>query len=202
MAKSNAVKLASWTLLTAVGLAGGLIAGLLVGMPLGQIFNAMIVTAAVTCVVGGVLGSMQAVYLRQLLTKPIWWIVATILGLGVGLAAGVVLIEQIGILVTGSRPNVAHLTAPMRALSFLALGLVSGTFLGVAQWLVLRRQASGVKYWVPTIAIALAIAFCVSSLLTDLSGLRFATAPGLVMFVLASGLAFGALSSWPLLRAH
>jgi hypothetical protein len=99
------------------------------------------------------------------------------------------------------RHGVEDLSAPMRALSFLALGLVSGTFLGIAQWLVLRRQASGVKYWVPTIAVALAVAFCMSSLLTDLSGLRSATAPGLVTFVLASGLAFGALSSWPLLRA-
>lgn len=80
--------------MTTVGLAGGLVAGLLIGMPLGEIVNAMIVTAAVTCTVGGVLGGMQAVGLRRTLRKPLWWIVATIAGIGLGLALGVVIVEQ------------------------------------------------------------------------------------------------------------
>src|SRR5262249_44535831 len=101
----NAVR---WTVLTTAGLAGGLIAGLLVGMPLGRLVNAMIVTASVTCVVGGVLGSFQAAGLRRLLTKPLWWIAATIVGLGIGLALGVATVEQAGILLTGNRDRIAQ----------------------------------------------------------------------------------------------
>lgn len=153
------MRVAKWTTLTTVGLAGGLIAGLLIGMPLGEIVNAMIVTAAVTCTVGGVLGGVQAIGLRRTLRKPLWWIVATIAGIGLGLALGVVIVEQVGILATGSRPNIARIGAAMRALSFVTVGLVAGTILGVAQWLVLRAQAAGVRYWVPASGLGLAMAF-------------------------------------------
>jgi hypothetical protein len=198
MDRTHPVGTATWISLTTIGLAGGLVAGLLIGMPLGQIVNAMVVTAAVTCVVGGVLGSFQAVGLRRTLRKPLWWVVATIVGVGVGLATGVVLVEQTGILITGKRPSLARLDAGMRALSFVAVGFVAGTLLGVAQWLVLRAQARQVKHWVLASGFALAFAFSSSSLLVDLSGLRIASAAGAITFLLASGAAFGALTSWPL----
>ena len=139
------VKTAEWTSLTTLGLAGGLIAGLVVGMPLGKLLNAMIVTAAVTCLVGAVLGAFQAVGLRRLLRRPFWWILATIVGLGTGLAAAVVTVEQVGILVTGNRPHIAQLSTSMRALSFVAVGLVAGTLLGAAQALVIRWQMPQVR---------------------------------------------------------
>jgi hypothetical protein len=189
---------AEWTLLTAAGLAGGLIAGLLIGMPLGQIVNAMIVTAAVTCLVGGVLGGAQAIGLRRILRRPLWWIVATTVGIGAGLAAGVVLVEQIGIALTGVRPNVARLAMGPRALSMIALGLVAGSIVGAAQWLVLRAQRAGVQHWIPASGLALAAAFAGSSLLLDAAGLRLGSPAGVIAFVLASGLGFGLLTSGPL----
>jgi hypothetical protein len=125
--------------------------------------------------------------------KPMWWITATIAGTGVGLALGVVIIEQVGILITGERPNVAHLSPLIRAVSFIVLGLVAGTILGALQWWVLK-----VRYWIPASAFALAIAFAASSLLVDLSLGGIRSAAGVVVFVLASGMTFGALTSWPL----
>jgi hypothetical protein len=186
----------AWTSLTTAGLAGGLVLGILVGMPLGRLLGAMIVTAVVTGLVGAVLGTMQSLYLRRLHVKAMWWIAATVLGTGVGLALGVVIIEQTGILLTGQRPNVARLSPSMRALSFVVLGLVAGAILGFAQWVVLRA-----KHWVLNSAIALAIAFAASSLLVDASLGGIASAAGAIVFVLASGVLFGALTSWPL-RAH
>jgi hypothetical protein len=117
-----------WTVFTALGLATGLMAGVLLGMPLGQILNAMIVTAAVTCLAGTILGGFQAISLRRVLRRPIWWIVATVIGMGLGLAAAVVTVEQTGILLTGHRPQLAHLTTFYRAISFIALGLVAARF--------------------------------------------------------------------------
>jgi len=186
-----------WTLLTTVGLAGGIVAGLLIGKSLDQFLGAMIVTALTTCIVGGVLGGMQAVYLRQLLVRPVWWIGATIVGLGVGLAVGVVLVEQVGTLMLGHRPNITQLTPFWRAISFLVLGLVSGSILGASQAVVLRRQSPGIRRWIGTTAMALAVAFTTSSLLVEfLGGLR--SPVGLITFVIASGLAFGAFTSRPL----
>jgi len=189
-----------WVALTAFGLAFGLIGGILLGMPLGQIVNAMIVTAAVTCVAGAVLGGFQAIGLRRVLRRPLWWIVATVIGFGIGLAAAVVTVEQTGIFLTGHRPQLAHLTTWYRAISFVALGLVAGTILGVAQSLVLRRQLPSVKRWIPVTAIGLAIALSASSLAVDLSGMRIASAMGAIAFVMLSGVAFGALTSRPLRR--
>jgi len=191
----------NWTALTTLGLAGGLIAGLLVGMPLGRLVNAMIVTALVTCIVGGVLGTFQAAGLRRLLSKPLWWIAATIVGLGIGLALGVVLVEQTGILITGTRPRIAQLSAAMRAVSFVTVGFIAGTVLGVAQWVVLRAQRSAVRHWVVASGVALAVAFCLASVLVDVAGLRFASGIGVFSFLILSGLMFGGLTSWPLRSA-
>ncbi len=190
-----------WTLLTTVGLAGGIVAALLVGKPLDQLVGAMLVTAILTCLVGAVLGGMQAVYLRQILARPIWWVVATIVGVGVGLAVGVVAIEQVGTLIAGHRPNVARLTPALRALSFVAIGLISGTILGFSQWLVLRRQSPKIRRWIPTTALALSLAFSTSSLIVDTFAGGIASPVGVITFVLASGLAFGAFTSGPLRRA-
>ncbi|HYI11381.1 MAG TPA: hypothetical protein VEK57_20160 [Thermoanaerobaculia bacterium] len=190
-----------WTALTTAGLAIGLVAGLLVGMSLDQIVNAMVVTAAVTCCVGAVLGGFQAIGLRRVLHVPLWWVAATIVGVGAGLAAGVVLVEQVGIALTGVRPNVARLGAGMRMLNMVVVGLTTGTFLGAAQSLVLRRQVPGVKHWPAITAIGLAVAFAASSLAVDLLRMRFASLAGVVTFVLLAGIAFGLLTSWRLRRA-
>jgi len=193
---------AKWTLLTTVGLAGGLIVGILLGMPVGEIANAMITTAFVTCVVGTVLGTIQATGLRKMLQRPWWWIAASMISVGVGLAAGVVIVEQIGIFVTGTRLNVAHLGSLSRAISFVAIGLVCGTLLGISQWLVLRAQLPQVKYWIPANAIGLAIAFSSSSILVDLTGTRIFSGAGAITFLLSAGALFGVLTSWPLQRAQ
>jgi hypothetical protein len=201
--KTNAgsIKFAEWIFLTTVGLAAGLIGGLFVGMSLGQLVNAMVVTAAATCAVGGGLGAFQAFGLRRRIKHPFAWTAATAIGIGVGLAVGVVVVEQTGILMTGQRPNVARLSASIRALSFVSIGLIAGMAVGTAQWLVLRRDAPRVRHWIPATGFGLAIAFGVSSLLVDASGLRIASAPGFVAFIIASGIAFGALTAWPLRNA-
>jgi len=178
-----------WTLLTAAGLSIGLTAGVLAGIPLGQILNAMLVTALAVSIVGAVLGAFQSFGLRRLLTNRVWWIAATTIGTAIGLALGVVTVEQIGTLITGTRPRVALLSPSMRALSFVALGAIAGSTLGLAQWLVLR-----VRYWIVTCGAALAIAFSVASLLLN------NTVVGRVAFVVIAGLMFGAMTSWPLRR--
>jgi hypothetical protein len=198
MRNPYAVGSSYWTILTAAGLGLGLLGGLLVGVPLGRIVNAMIVTGAATGTVGAVLGGMQSIALRPLRVKALWWIVATMAGLGVGLAAGVITVEQAGILITGKRPNVVRLDVPARALSFVVLGLVAGLLLGAAQSFALRKRAPQVEHWIMTTGIGLAVAFASASLLLGLARLNIASASGFTVFVLISGCAFGAITSWPL----
>jgi hypothetical protein len=186
---------AQWTILTTIGLAAGMVTALIVGKPIGKIVGAMLVTGIVTSLVGAVLGGMQAVWLRRLLARPVWWIAATTGGVGIGLALGVVAIEQTGILITGQRPNVAHLTAPARALSFFALGLVTGIILGIAQRMVVR-----VPHWIATSGLGLALAFTLASLFVDVAFGGISSAAGLITFVVMSGLLFGAATSVPLVK--
>jgi hypothetical protein len=190
-----------WTFLTTLGLAAGLIGGLAADAALDDIVNAMVVTAVVTCVVGAGLGGFQAFSLRRVVKRPLWWMTATAVGMAIGLAAGVVLVEQIGILLTGQRPNIARLDPSVRALSLLVVGLTSGTAVGLAQWVVLRRYAKDVRHWATSTGVALALAFATSSVLVDLSPFRLASAAGLVAFILLSGLMFGAMTGWRLRNA-
>ncbi|HEX6159038.1 MAG TPA: hypothetical protein VF111_02660 [Thermoanaerobaculia bacterium] len=180
------MQITRWVLLTTVGLAGGILCGLLLGIPLGELVNAMIVTGAVTSTVGLVLGALQSLGLRE---KRRWWILATTIGVGAGLAAGVVLVEQIGIALTGVRPNIARLGMPARAASFLVVGLLTGATLGFAQSLVLRM-----RHWTLISAAALAIAFVAGSLLVDTIGLRIASVAGFATFVFFAGAMFGAMT--------
>ncbi len=192
---------AQWILLTTCGLAGGLVAGPMLGNPLGRMLNAMIGTALIICVAGAVLGSFQAAALRRLLARPGWWIAATVFGVGLGASLGVALVEEAGNLITGSYPRVAQMGSAMRAVSFVTIGIVAGTVLGVAQWIVFRRQGAAVRHWVLVSGAALGIALCLASLIVDLSGVRYASAMGLSSFLTLAGGIFGGLTSWPLRSA-
>lgn len=198
MPRFNATR---WTFLTMAGLGGGLAAAAAISMLLGRWLSGAVATAMVPATIGVVLGIFQAAGLRRVLAKPWWWIAATVAGAGIGLALGVVIVEEAGALITGTAPRVAQLSAAMRAVSFVVIGLVGGSILGVAQWMVLRAQHAAVRRWIVVTGAALAIALCLASLLVDASGVQYASALGRLGFLVLSGVMFGALTSLPLRRA-
>jgi hypothetical protein len=96
----------------------------------------------VAVVVGGVLvgaslGVAQWLLLRQRLSRAAWWILASAVGIAVA-AAGWWLLES---------------TAGV------AVAALSGVSLGVAQWLVLRRQLSRAAWWILASAVGFAVVF-------------------------------------------
>jgi hypothetical protein len=188
-----------WTALTCAGLTAGLVAGLLGGSLLEGVVNAMITTAFVTCCAGAVLGAFQSVGLRRLPVNRLLWIAATTIGVGAGLAAGVVVVEQIGIAATGTRPNIARLGVGMRTLSFVAIGIITGTALGFAQALAMGGKRAGL--WTIATAGGLTIAFAAASMFLSVTGLPIGSLPGVAAFVLVSGALFGLLTSGALRRA-
>jgi len=192
-----------WTTLSAVGLTAGVAAALLLGEPVSKAVGMMLVTPILTGLVGASLGTAQLLPLRQLPRVSAGkWVLATTLGLCLGLAAGVVLVEQTGRLLTGGQVHVLQLSMPARALSFAVVGLVSGAWLGLAQGLVLRKSLPGLRHWAATSSLALAVGFCLASLLVDAAvGRGLASPVGLLTFLLASGCLYGALTSRVLRRA-
>lgn len=190
-----------WILLTTIGLSAGIAGALVLGEPIGRLVGMMLVTPVLTCLVGAVLGGAQAVDLRSRLRGMGPWVAATTLGGGLGLAAGAVAVEQGGHLLAGHAVRIVELTPAMRALSFLVLGLIAGTAMGTAQWLVIRRSTLRVKHWIRVTALGLAIAFSASSLIVDAVAGGIASPIGLLSFVLLAGVVFGAITSRPLRRA-
>jgi hypothetical protein len=132
------------------------------------------------------------------LRRAAWWIPATCVGLGIGLAAGVVTVEQIGTLVAGHRPHLLGLGIGLRTLSLTAVGAIAGLCLGLAQGLVLRREAPSVKAWAARSAAALGCAFGLASLAVAAAG-DLGSPRGFAVFVTVAGLLLGAGTARPLL---
>lgn len=188
-----------WTLLTTVGLTAGMGAALVLGEPIERVVGMILVTPILTGLVGASLGAAQSFHLRHSphfsMTR---WILASCIGLGAGLAGGVVFVEQVGRAISGGQVRLLALGPLTRAGSFAVLGLIAGFLLGLAQWLSVGRHP--LPHWPIASAVALGLGFPLSSLLVD-TALGGLTSPqGLLVFLCASGATLGMITSQRLLR--
>jgi hypothetical protein len=191
---------ARWVAACTAGIVVGMAAALLAGRPVEAVVGMMLVTPVLTLLVGASLGTSQWLELRRVLRRAAWWIPATCAGLGVGLAAGVVAVEQIGTLVAGHRPHLLALGLGLRTLSLVAVGAIAGLCLGLAQGIVLRREAPSVRAWAVRSAAALGAAFGLASLAVVAAG-DLGSPRGFAVFVTVAGLLLGVGTARPLLRA-
>lgn len=190
-----------WIVLSALGLSAGVGIALALEDPITALVGMVLVTPVLTLLAGGILGAVQWIELRRHLELAGRWLLSTALGLGFGLAAGAVLVEVVGELLTGRPMRILQLDPVPRALSFLVLGVVSGLCLGFAQRLMLRRTPRLPSNWPLLSACGLGFGFPAGSLLADtaLSGL---TSPaGLITLVLVAGTALGSFTARPFMRA-
>jgi hypothetical protein len=97
-------------------------------------------------VIGVCIGSLQAIALRGRVEHTPWWIVASLVGFGLGkLAANAI---------AASIPG---------ALGFALGGVEIGVAVGVAGWLVLRRQVAQAGLWIPASALAWTLGWSIIS---------------------------------------
>jgi hypothetical protein len=183
----------TWTALTAGGWAVGLAAGLLLGAPIEVLVGMMLVTPAITGLAGMILGTGQWLALRRW-RGTAWWVPASAVGLSIGLTLGVTAVELLGRWITSGQVNVARLTALERAGSFAVIGIVTGLFLGAAQWLVLRRAVQRSADWTPTTTLAMTVALVSASLVADIAFGSVTLPLGLLTFVVLSGCTFGVIT--------
>jgi hypothetical protein len=189
-----------WMALTMVGLIAGLGLALPLGIPIFAVLGAMVGTPLVLGIIGLTLGTAQWPILRRYFSPAWLWIVASALGMAVGLTAGVVFVEQIGRAIVGGPLNFRMLGAGARALSFGVIGVSGGASLGLAQWIVLRRHAPGTSSWIRINAGSLGAGLAGGSLLADTLMLRSGSLAGTaVMLLIGSGVA-GAFTSRALNR--
>jgi hypothetical protein len=188
-----------WIAVTTLGLASGV--GLALGLqnPIEALVGMILLTPVLTLLAGGVLGAAQWIELRHRLPSAGRWLFSTAAGLGLGLAGGVVTLEVAGQLLLGHPLRLLQLAPADRAFSFLLLGLISGGCLGLGQWLLLRRSSLP-RTWPLLSAAGLGLGFPAGSLCADLLVADFASAAGVGILVLVSGLVLGSFTARPLAR--
>ena len=119
-------------------------------------------TAAVAF--GGTVGAFQALALLGRIRQPWFWVLASVVGWTLGLAA------SYGAHALGRMAGVSHL--PIAVYSAVAAAVPA-----TAQFLVLRREVLGAAWWIPANAAAWGLAFAVG----------FAAATGRLLPVTAAG---------------
>lgn len=171
MDRSEAERL-QWVALTILGLVAGLALALPLGVPIFAVLGAMVGTPIVLSIVGLSLGTAQWPVIRRHMSASWWWVIASALGMALGLTFGVTLVEQVGRAIVGGPLNFRMLGVAARAISFGTIGIMAGASLGLAQWLVLRRHALRCGRWIPINAWSLGAGLACGSLLADIFVLK------------------------------
>jgi len=123
-------------------------------------------------IAGLFIGTVQWPVLRRRSRVQVWWIVATSLGLALGLAASIAVVG------TGTE-----------ALPVLLRGAIAGIVVGFAQWLVLREASPKALWWVFVMTCSWALGWTVSRAVgVDLSyGWAVFGALGALAFTVVTG---------------
>lgn len=183
-----------WIIGTALGLSIGLPAGLALGAPLEVVVGMMLVTPVMLGLVGAILGASQWVALRRRVERAWLWILASAVGLGIGMTAGVVLVENVGRLITGAPVRLATAGTLGVAIAILVLGVLGGIAAGSAQWFYLRRYCRPSAAWILTSGTALPAAWLLGLAVATLAFGGIMNPLGLLLFLTVAGVTFGVLT--------
>ena len=149
------------------------VAGWAVGFFLCEALKAFVSTFLVDgLIIGTFIGIAQGLVVRRRIAPMRWWVLASIAGFGVGLAAGEALALNLSAQVAG-----------------VLTGVIIGTALGIAQWLVLRRRLTQAWWWVLANIAAWGVGWPLIRLVDD-----SAATPILIIYVVgAAGAAVAAI---------
>lgn len=95
-------------------------------------------------VIGISIGIFQWIALRQRINRAGWWILASVIGYGIGKLAGDAVTQSVS-----------------GAVGIGLSGATIGASVGIAQWVVLRRHVAQAGWWVPASAVAWAVGWSI-----------------------------------------
>jgi uncharacterized membrane protein YjfL (UPF0719 family) len=147
--------------------------------------------AASMAIFGAIVGTVQWLVLRRSVRVG-WWAAATALGWGL---AGIVMGFPAGGSVSGIGPAEGPIPAPLATLVVPPLVVV---LLGLAPWLILRREFTGAGWW-PLVNIAglflgLSAGFIVAKVVPWLEPTDFPSAPALGLVAAIAGPIYGVVT--------
>jgi hypothetical protein len=186
-----------WILLTTAGLALGIAVGLLLQAPIEALVGMVLVTPVVTGLVGACLGAAQWLELRRRVARSHRWLLATTLGLGAGLAVGVVAVEVAGQLLLGRPLRLLQLGAAAQVVNLAVVGALAGALLGAVQRGFVRELP---RVWPLLSAAGLAAGFAFGGTAAQLLVGGIASATGAAVLVVVAGLSLGSVTGGRVVR--
>jgi hypothetical protein len=161
-----------------------------VGFPIGGLLTTLLIGRLETPlegVIGGLaagvaIGTTQWLALRRRIPISFHWIMATAIGMAVGVGVSVALFGA------ESSVNATLMRAPL-----------TGLAIAIAQWLVLRRQLQSALWWIPVITIVYSVAWFITIQVIG-SGLN----EGFIVFGSSGAVVYQALTGltlWLLMKA-
>lgn len=181
-----------WTVVTGLGLALGIAMGVLLQDPIEAVFGMILVTPIVTVLVGATLGTAQWLELRRRLGAAHRWLLATAVGLGGGLAVGVVAVEVIGEQILGHPVRLLASGPAAQAMSMLIVGFIAGSLLGLIQRAFVRSLG---RRWPLASGLGLGLGLAVGSLLANAVAGTLTSLAGFIVLVLCAGFALGSFTT-------
>lgn len=183
---------AGWTALTALGLVLGAAAGVPLAPHVETWLGVMLVLPVVGAVMGVALGAAQWILLPEGLSRPGRWILATSVGMAVGLTLGTVAAELSGLERAGGQLVAA----------VLLIGLVTGAAVGASQAVALAGEGIARTRWVAACAAGTGLGSALGwSAASVAAGATFGPA-GFAALVVAGGLGLGAATGASLRAAR
>ena len=197
---STPLRMLSWTLLCALGLAGGLSVGLGLARPIQAVVGMMLVTPITLAMAGSLLGVSQSLVLWRRAGTAARRVTATAVGLALGMTLGIVIVETIGRALTRGAVRLVALSPEARLLGLLAVGATTGLLVGLAQALVSRGRFAHPGRWVAATVVGFGTGLPGGGLAADalLGGLR--SPAGFSVFLVVAGLIVGLVTARPALR--
>ncbi len=141
--RSRALLWIQWVLVSILGWGIGLIPAYIVDTILIKNFGYHFRDFMAFVVIGFSLGVTQWLVLRQYFPRSIQWILATSAGIAVGWNA--IFVDAAFEIASMNGLSTRH--ASNVTFHFI-LGIISGTILGIAQWIVLRQKFQQAKLWI------------------------------------------------------
>lgn len=165
-----------WIVFTTLGLGLGVAVGIPLAAPVDALLGMALVLPVVGAVIGASLGASQWLVLRQVGAAR--WISATAADVGVGLTAGTVLVESVGL----DRGRAVE-----EGVAFALVGASVGLLIGVGQWLVLRQHRPRGAAWIPRCGVGLALGVATGGLAAQLALGGIGSVAGFLVLVVTAG---------------
>ena len=195
--------LLGWTALSTVGLVVGLPLGLLASGPLERVVAMMLVTPLMFLITGATLGSAQWLALRRRTGVGRRWVIASAVGLAIGLTGGTVAVEFVGELLT-DRPLRLRSATPWQILvTMVVIGGAGGGAMGLGQWWSVRGGSSALSgRWILSATAALAAGFLAGYLAAELLVGGVGSGAGAVVFLATASVVAGLITGRAVLRCQ